>query len=38
MTRPIRATIRPASLRENLALARRLAPTARLMAVIKANA
>ncbi len=38
MTRPIRATIRPASLRENLALARRLAPAARQMAVIKANA
>jgi len=38
MTRPIRATIRPGALRANLALARELAPAARQMAVIKANA
>jgi len=38
MTRPIRATIRPAALRHNLGLARLLAPAARQMAVIKANA
>lgn len=38
MTRPIRATIRPAALRDNLELARRLVPAARQMAVIKANA
>ena len=38
MTRPIQARIRASALRNNLAVARRHAPDARLMAVIKANA
>lgn len=38
MARPIRATIRLSALRNNLAVARRTAPHARLLAVIKANA
>ena len=38
MTRPIRATIRTCALRNNLEIARRHAPHARQMAVIKANA
>ncbi|HVB49049.1 MAG TPA: alanine racemase, partial [Burkholderiales bacterium] len=38
MPRPIRATIRAAALARNLALARRRAGTARVWAVVKANA
>jgi alanine racemase len=38
MTRPIQARIRASAFRSNLAVARRRAPGARLMAVIKANA
>jgi alanine racemase len=38
MARPIRATIRLSALRSNLALAQRMAPQARALAVIKANA
>ncbi len=38
MTRPTRATIHLSALRNNLALARRVAPGARVLAVIKANA
>jgi len=38
MTRPIRATIRTSALRNNLEIARRHAPNAQQMAVIKANA
>ena len=38
MTRPIQARIRSSALRDNLAIARRRAPDARIMAVIKANA
>jgi len=38
MTRPIQACIRASALRDNLAVARRHAPGARIMAVIKANA
>jgi alanine racemase len=38
MARPIRATIRLSALRSNLELAQRMAPQARALAVIKANA
>ena len=38
MTRPISASIRLSALRANLALARRSAPQARVLAVVKANA
>ena len=38
MPRPIRASIRLAALRHNLALVRRLAPKSRIWAVVKANA
>jgi alanine racemase len=37
MSRPLRARIRPAALAHNLAVARRLAPGCRVMAVVKAN-
>src|SRR5262245_35156084 len=38
MTRPIQARIRASALRNNLAVARRRVPGARMLAVIKANA
>ena len=38
MARPIQAAFDPAALRNNFAIARRLAGTAKVMAVVKANA